>query len=52
MAFLLKVEKKWNLKALQHAINEISTKLRNGEINDDDRWHTVKWMTSQKIGLS
>jgi nucleoside-diphosphate-sugar epimerase len=39
-------------KSVSDAINEISTKLKNGEINDDDRWHTVKWMTSQKIGLS
>lgn len=40
------------MKSVSDAINEISTKLKNGEINDDDRWHTVKWMTSQKIGLS
>jgi nucleoside-diphosphate-sugar epimerase len=39
------------MKSVSDAINEISTKLKNGEINDDDRWHTVKWMTSQKIGL-
>lgn len=39
-------------KNVSDAINEISTKLKNGEISDDDRWHTVKWMTSQKIGLS
>jgi nucleoside-diphosphate-sugar epimerase len=39
-------------KSVSDAIKEISTKLKNGEINDDDRWHTVKWMTSQKIGLS
>jgi nucleoside-diphosphate-sugar epimerase len=40
------------MKSVSDAINEISTKLKNSEINDDDRWHTVKWMTSQKIGLS
>jgi nucleoside-diphosphate-sugar epimerase len=40
------------MKSVSDAINEISTKLKNGEINDDDRWHTVKWMTLQKIGLS
>ena len=40
------------MKNVSDAINEISTKLKNGEISDDDRWHTVKWMTSQKIVLS
>jgi nucleoside-diphosphate-sugar epimerase len=34
------------------AIEEIITKLQSGEIKDDNRWYTVKWMTSQKIGLS
>jgi nucleoside-diphosphate-sugar epimerase len=39
-------------KSVSDAINEITSKLRDGDINDDDRWHTVKWMTSQKIGLT
>jgi nucleoside-diphosphate-sugar epimerase len=39
-------------KSVSDAINEIASKLRDGDINDDDRWHTVKWMTSQKIGLT
>ena len=39
-------------KSVLDAINEISSKLKNGDIKDDDRWHTVKWMTSQRIGLS
>lgn len=38
-------------KSVSDAINEIALKLKNGEIVDQDRWHTVKWMTSQKIGL-
>jgi nucleoside-diphosphate-sugar epimerase len=38
-------------KSVSDAISEIATKLKNGDIKDDDRWHTVKWMTSQKIGL-
>lgn len=38
-------------KSVSDAISEIATKLKSGDINDDDRWHTVKWMTSQKIGL-
>ena len=38
-------------KSVSDAISEITTKLKNGDIKDDDRWHTVKWMTSQKIGL-
>ena len=37
-------------KSVSDAISEIATKLKNGDIKDDDRWHTVKWMTSQKIG--
>lgn len=39
------------MKSVSEAINEISIKLKSGKISDDDRWHTVKWMTSQKIGL-
>ena len=38
-------------KSVSDAISEIATKLKNGDIKDDDRWYTVKWMTSQKIGL-
>ena len=38
-------------KSVSDAINEIALKLKNSEITDEDRWHTVKWMTSQKIGL-
>jgi len=38
-------------KSVSDAISKIATKLKNGDIKDDDRWHTVKWMTSQKIGL-
>ena len=38
-------------KSVSDAISEISTKLKNGEVKDDERWHTVKWMTSEKIGL-
>ena len=38
-------------KSVSDAISEIATKLKNGEIKDDERWHTVKWMKSEKIGL-
>ena len=38
-------------KGVVNAIDEITAKLQSGEIKDDDRWHTVRWMTSQKIGL-
>lgn len=38
-------------KGVSEAIDEISNKLQSGEINEDDRWYTVRWMTSQKIGL-
>ena len=37
-------------KSVSNAIDEIATKLQSGEIKDDDRWHTVRWMTSQNIG--
>lgn len=37
-------------KSVLDAINEIAYKLKISEINDDERWHTVKWMTAQKIG--
>jgi nucleoside-diphosphate-sugar epimerase len=38
-------------KSVADAINEIAVKLKNSELTDNSRWHTVKWMTSQKIGL-
>jgi nucleoside-diphosphate-sugar epimerase len=38
-------------KSVSDAISEISTNLVNGQIKDDVRWHTVKWMASEKIGL-
>ena len=38
-------------KSVSDAISEIAIKLKNGEVKDDERWHTVKWMTSEKIGL-
>jgi len=38
-------------KGVANAIEEISEKLISGEIKDDDRWYTVRWMTAQKIGL-
>jgi nucleoside-diphosphate-sugar epimerase len=38
-------------KSVSDAISEISSNLINGEIKDDVRWHTVKWMASEKIGL-
>jgi hypothetical protein len=38
-------------KGVANAIEEISEKLMAGEIKDDDRWYTVRWMTAQKIGL-
>ena len=37
-------------KNVSTAIDEIATKLQSGELKDDDRWHTVRWMTSQSIG--
>lgn len=38
-------------KGVSDAINEIAFSLESGSLKDDDRWHTVRWMTSQKIGL-
>jgi nucleoside-diphosphate-sugar epimerase len=37
-------------KTVSDAIDEISEKLSAGEIKDDDRWYTVKWMTANQIG--
>jgi nucleoside-diphosphate-sugar epimerase len=39
-------------KGVLDAIDEIASKLKNGELLDNDRWHTVRWMMSQKIGLN
>lgn len=38
-------------KGVSDAINEIAFSLESGSLKDNDRWHTVRWMTSQKIGL-
>ncbi len=38
-------------KSVSNAIDEIATKLQSGELKDDERWHTVRWMTSQSIGI-
>jgi hypothetical protein len=38
-------------KGVYDAINEIAASLKNGSLRDDDRWHTVRWMTAQEIGL-
>ena len=40
-----------NKKSVSDAINEVAFNLDNGFIKNDERWHTVKWMTQQKIGL-
>jgi len=37
-------------KSVSNAIDEIAAKLQSGELKDDERWHTVRWMTSQNIG--
>lgn len=39
-------------KTVSDAIEEISEKLATGEIKDDDRWYTVKWMSANNIGDS
>jgi nucleoside-diphosphate-sugar epimerase len=39
-------------KYVADAIDEIAAKLASGEIKDDDRWYTVKWMSSNNIGDS
>jgi nucleoside-diphosphate-sugar epimerase len=38
-------------KGVLEAIDEIALNLENGLLKDDERWHTVRWMTSKKIGL-
>ena len=37
-------------KSVSDAIDEVCEKLSSGAINDDNRWYTVKWMTTNKIG--
>ena len=37
-------------KSVSEAISEVATKLEDKSIKNDDRWNTVKWMTSQNIG--
>lgn len=37
-------------KSVSNAIDEIAEKLQSNELKDEDRWHTVRWMTMQKIG--
>lgn len=39
-------------KGVDHAISEIADKLESGQLDNNDRWHTVQWMISQKIGLT
>jgi nucleoside-diphosphate-sugar epimerase len=39
-------------KTVSDAIDEIAEKLSSGEIKDDDRWYTVKWMSANNIGDS
>ena len=38
------------IKSVKHAIDDVSEKLGTGEIINDDKWHTVKWMTKNRIG--
>jgi len=37
-------------KTVADAIDEIAVKLESGNIRDDDRWYTVRWMTANNIG--
>jgi nucleoside-diphosphate-sugar epimerase len=37
-------------KSVSIAISEISIGLKLGELTDNDRWHTVRWMTANNIG--
>jgi nucleoside-diphosphate-sugar epimerase len=37
-------------KFVSDAIEEISNALSSGDLKDDDRWHTVRWMTANQIG--
>jgi len=37
-------------KSVGAAISEIAVALKSGALKDDDRWHTVRWMTANNIG--
>ena len=37
-------------KTVADAIEEIAASLESGQIKDNDRWYTVKWMTANNIG--
>lgn len=37
-------------KTVANAIDEIAASLESGQIKDNDRWYTVKWMTANNIG--
>jgi nucleoside-diphosphate-sugar epimerase len=37
-------------KTVANAIEEISDALIDGRLTDQDRWHTVRWMSNNKIG--
>lgn len=37
-------------KFVSDAIDEISQALLSGNLEDNDRWYTVRWMTANKIG--
>jgi nucleoside-diphosphate-sugar epimerase len=37
-------------KHVSDAIEEISDALISGRLKDDDRWHTVRWMSANNIG--
>ncbi len=38
------------MKTVTDAINEIAKALKEGSLKDDDRWHTVRWMSANNIG--
>lgn len=37
-------------RTVTDAIDEIAVALETGNVRDNDRWYTVKWMTANKIG--
>ena len=37
-------------KTVANAIEEISDALMDGRLTDQERWHTVRWMSNNKIG--
>lgn len=39
-------------KTVENAIDQMSRALESGEMRDDDRWHTVKWMIQNNIGMN